>query len=182
MSGGIPNPLGAGTLGMARLGDEQMTLSRGHTSVLGVSYTISVSLHASALSVNYTVQKNNVAPLLVYYLISPLSVFSINGDATIIAPDQITYTPRPVTARTLLAGPILQGYKTMTWQWTTLQLPEWQHLISFYNPQSPGVTLTYPDETGTWVNRQVELLPPNFGQQQTVVLEGASMTFTGLLT
>ncbi len=177
-----PNPLGVGTLGMARLGDEQMTLSRGRTSVLGVSYSISVSLHAASVAVNYSVQKNNVTPLLVYYLISPLSVFSINGDATIIAPDQITYTPRPVTARTLLAGPILQGYKTMTWQWTTLQLSEWQHLASFYNAQSPGVTLTYPDETGTWVQRAVTMIPPQYGQQQTVVLEGMSMTFTGLLT
>ncbi len=181
MSGGTPNPLGAGTLGMARQGDEQMTSVRGHTAALPISYSICISLHAASVALTYTIERNNVAQLLCYYLISPTGAFSINGDATIIAPDQITYTPRPVAQRTLLAGAVLQGFKSMTWQYSTLQLAEWMHLVSYYNPQSPTVTLTYPDETGTWVQRQAQMLPPNYGQQETVVLSGASFTFTGLL-
>lgn len=175
------NPLGQGMLGQSRLGDGSTSARRGYTQALAVTYRASGSKYAAALGVTYRAQKANTAPLLVFYTAIPLSVFSINGDATIVAPDQVTYTPRPVAARTLFGQPLLQGYRTMTWTYSELRQAEWKYLVSFYNPASPQVLVTYLDEHGIWVQRQVEMLPPTYGTQQTVEVQGAQLSFTGLL-
>lgn len=176
------NPLGQGVFGQARLGDEQNTNVFPRRNALGITYTIVQSQHSTSLALSYTLQRNLRAPLVLYYLIGPTLAFAINGDTTIVAPDQITYTPRPVTNYALSGQPLLQGFKTMAWTWTTIQEPEAMHLLSFYDPQNPQVLLSYPDETGTWVQRQVFMLPPNYGAQETVSVTGLVLTFTGLLS
>lgn len=181
MSLSAPQTLGSFALGMARLGDDEQVLSRQRTSVLSTSATLSSSKYALGLATSATIQRNHIAQVLTYCLVTTQGSFSLNGDTTIVAPDQVTYTPRAITGRTLLAQPLLQGYKTMQWYYSTIEPQEWQKLVSFYNPQSPTVTVTYLDENGIWVQRQAELLPPNYGQQQTVVVSGAFLTFTGLL-
>lgn len=177
---GTANPLGRATFGMARLGDLSMTATRGHALPLGLSYVISPSKYAKPFGVTYVIQKANVGVCLLYYLITPPSNFAINGDGTIIAPDQVTYTPRPVVGRSLLANPLLQGYSTMTWAYSVLQLSEYNHLLSFYNAQSPKVLLTFPDNTGTWVQRNANMLPPAYGLLETVQVTNVSLVFTGL--
>ncbi len=177
---GAANPLGRGVFGMARLGDLSMTATRGHATPLGLSYVVSPSKYAKPLGVTYVIQKANTGICLLYYLITPPSNFAINGDGTIIAPDQVTYTPRPVVGRSLLANPLLQGYSTMTWTYSTLQLSEYNHLLSFYKSQSPKVLLTFPDNTGTWVQRNASMLPPSYGLLETVQVTNVSLVFTGL--
>ena len=119
--------------------------------------------------------------MMLYYTISPQEFISINGDSSIIAPDQITYTPRIVSNRTVVGTPQLQNYKTMTWAWSVLSVSEYSDLIAHYNPNNPIVTLVYPDETGTWVQRQAVIHPPSYGTQSTQFVNNVSMTFTRLL-
>jgi hypothetical protein len=171
------NPLGNGVLAQARLGDESMVTTRGLSVGLPISYTVSISKYGAGLPLSYTVQRSPNNPLLLYYVISPTSAFAINGDSTIISPDRITYSPRPVTARTLLAEPIIQGYRVMNWQYSTIEPDKWAHLVSYYNPQQPVVTLTYPDDRGSWAQTQARMLPPVWGSWETMLVSGASLSF-----
>lgn len=147
---------------------------------MSVQYTIVSTQFGVAVPVTYTIERANVSPLLLYYLITPPANFAINGDGSIIAPDQLIYTPRPVAGRTLIAGPLLQGYEQMTWIYTTMQPAEFTHLLSFYDPTNPVVTLTYLDKTGTWVQRRAYMHPPTYGTRETVAVNGVSLVFTGL--
>lgn len=177
----VPVPIGKHILGGARIGDGATAFRIGRSRSLALTYTISVSRYAVPLSLTYTIEKKNVAPLLLYYLITPPSSFAINGNGAIVRPDSITYTPRQVSARTLLGGPLLQGYTQMVWNYSVLQWAEFQTLVQYYNPQSPLVTLTYPDEHGTWVQRQVVMTPPTYGTMIAgQVVTGISFTFTRL--
>ena len=171
------HPLATGMLGEIRVGHQLASGLRPLTSAVPVTYTIANSQHSATTRVTYTVLKGGSSTIQVYYTCTSTSVFSINGDGTIIAPDQVTYTPRPVVAHTLIAQPLLQGYRMMTWTYTVLQEFEAMHLLSFYNPVSPMVLLTYPDENGLWVQRQASMLPPNYGQQETVTVSGFSLVF-----
>ena len=171
------NPLGHGVLAQARLGDESMVATRGLVASLSLSYTITFSKYAVALPLTYTVQRSPNNPLLLYYVISPTSAFAINGDSTIIAPDRITYTPRPVSARTLLAEPIIQGYRVMNWLYSAIEPQNWSYLVAYYNQQSPVVTLTYPDDRGNWAQTQARMLPPSWGSWETMLVSGASLSF-----
>ncbi len=174
------NPLGHNVLGQARYGDLSLNSIRSLTSAITVSYTTVGSPFATALSVSYSAQWTRGNTLLIYYLTTPTPAFSINGDTTIISPDRITYVPRPVVSRTLIAGPILQGYDSMQWTYTVLMGTEFTHLFSFYDPTNPVVTLVFPDKTGTWVQRQVVMHPPTYGSRTTVVVNNAVLSFTRL--
>lgn len=171
------HPLGNGMIGQVRLGDELASNLRPLTTAIPVTYTITFSKYAEAVGVTYTIQAPNTAIMQVYYVVAPPQHFAINSDATIIAPDQVQYNPRSVLARSLLATPLLQGYETMIWTYTVLQEHEAQHLLSFYNPLSPQVLLTYPDDNGVWVQRTASMLPPNEGQRETVTISGLTLTF-----
>ena len=171
-------PLGQGALAQVRYGDEQTTNSRPLSQALSLSCTISSSQYNAALGLTCTVQRANVASLLLYCVIAPPSAFAINGDGTIIAPDNITYTPRDVVGRTLSANPLLQGYMSMTWNYSRLQLPEFTQLLGYYNPQNPVVLVTYPDENGTWTQQQLVMHPPTYGSQSTVIMNNVALTFT----
>jgi len=171
------HPLALGILGADRLGDGSGSTLRLLTSSLGLTATISTSQYGVALGLTATIVSPFARPLLLYSLITPLFGFSINNDQTIIAPDQMTFPLRPVTARTLLGGPQLQGFEQVVWSYTILQLGEYAHLLSFYNPQSPQVTIVFPDKTGTWVKRAAVMRPPAYGTQTTVVVTGVVLTF-----
>lgn len=166
---------------MARLGDLSTSGVRAYRDGLATVYTITQAGNGAPLAVPYRIEGMGVAPILVYYLTVPPAGFTINGDSTIVSPDQVNYIPRPVTGRTLLAGPLLQGFRTMTWTWSVLQRPEAEHLFSFYDPQHPWVLLVYPDETGTWRQVRAAMLPPQYGAQETVSVTNVVLTFTGLL-
>lgn len=170
------------TYGLSRFGDGLRVSLTPKKQALGISYTITPSKYAAPLAISYTIQKPNCAPLLIYYLISPPSAFSINGDGAIIRPDQINYGPRPIVGRTLLAAPLLQGYETMTWSYAVLAWSEFQRIIAHYNPNSPIVTLVYPDGTGTWVQRQVVMHPPVYGNMSTVLIYNVVFSFSILPT
>lgn len=174
------NTLGKGVLAQIRLGDGLATQVRPLTNAMGLSYTISSSQKAQSCPLTYSIQVGNVAPMLLYYLIAPGGAFAINGDATIVAPDVAQHVPRPVTARTLIAEPLLQGYKSMNWNYQVLQLAEYSQLLSYYNPQSPVVLLTYPDETGTWQQCEAVMHPPQYGSQKTLYYYDVVLTFTRL--
>lgn len=164
--------------GLSRFGDGLRISLLPKQNALGISYVITPSMYASPIPASYTIQRPNTVPLLAYYLITPPSRFSINGDGSIIRPDQINYALRPVTARTLLAGPILQGYETMTWTYSVLSWSEWNRIISHYSPASPVVTLVYPDATGTWAQRQATMHPPAYGTMQTFLIYNATLSFS----
>lgn len=171
------HPLGQGMLAQARIGDGLASGLRPLTQSVGITYTIANSQHSEAVGLTYTILKGGSATALLYYTITPAPVFSINGDGSIIAPDQLTYVPRSVVARTLVAQPLLQGYEQMTWYYSALQVFEAQHLLSFYNPDSPQVLLTYPGEDGLWIQRQVAMLPPNYGSWETITVMGLTLNF-----
>jgi hypothetical protein len=175
-------PLGKGALAQVRLGDEQTTNSRPLSAALGLTCTISASQYSAALGLTCTIQRANVASLLLYCVIVPASAFAINGDGTIIAPDQITYTPRDVVGRTLSANPLLQGYASMTWNYSKLQLAEFTQLLSYYNPLSPVVLVTSPDENGNWIQQQLVMHPPTYGSQSTVIMNNVALTFTRMFS
>lgn len=174
-------PLGQLLYGQARYGDGSTVSLLPRLNALSISYVISPSKYTVPLGITYTVEYGNTTPLLIYYLITPPSNFAINGDGSIIRPDRITYTPRPVTARTLLGGPYLQGYRTVTWSYTVLQWTEFQQIISHYDPTNPVVTLTYPDETGTWVQRSVVMHPPQYGDMTNFIISNVILSFTRIL-
>lgn len=171
------NPLGTGSLGQVRIGDKSMAGVLPRSTALGLTFTVSESKYNLPLGLTYTAQANNVAILQLYFLATPPQGFSINGDTTIVTPDQVTIAPRPVVGRTLFANPLLQGYQIMTWTYTLLQQAEAQHLISFYNPASPQVTLVYINDEGTWVQRRATMVPPNLGNLETVAVEGFALQF-----
>lgn len=177
--GGSPMSTALGTriLGMARLGDGQALLIFPRSSALPVTYTVTLSKYGVPIAITYIVERRNVAPLLIYYQIAPPTQFAINGNGNIIKPDQVTYTLRPVANRTLLGGPLLQGIPSVTWNYAVLQIDEFDLLVSLYNPQAPLVTLTYPDETGTWRQVQAVMQPPTYGTRQTVVVYNVSFSF-----
>ncbi len=174
--------LGTWIYGQPRYGDGLGISLLPRKQAMGITYSISPSKYAVAMGLTYTVQRPHTAPLLLYYLISQPSQFSINGDSSFVNPDQITPVPIPAVARTLLASPILQGMKVITWTWSVLAWSEWQKIIAHYNPNSPIVTIGYPDETGTWVMRQAVLHPPTYGQMQTMYVYAAALSFLILPT
>lgn len=179
----MPNPLyplGHVIGGQTRLGDGSSTLLHPLTNAIPVTYTISSSQYAAVATVSYTTMAANVQSCRVYYTVSAQPFFAINGDASIVAPDQVVYTPRPVSGRTLVGTPQLQGYITMTWQWSVMMVEEWSKIIQYYNPFNPTVFITYPDDNGQWVQRQATLHPPTYGTQSTISVSGASLNFTHL--
>jgi hypothetical protein len=171
------NPFGLGVLGRERFGDQQAGGTLPRSTAMGLSFTVAASKYSVPMGLTYTLQANNVAILQLYYLIAPPTQFAINGDASIISPDQVTYTPRQVAARDLLGNPLFGGYAGVTWTYTLLQQVEAQYLLAFYNPVSPVVTLTYPSEDGLWVQRRASMLPPNYGSWETISVTGLTLTF-----
>lgn len=176
-SGSSAMPLGTMILGLSRLGDGLTLHLLPRSTALAITYTISQSKYAQALAITYTVERRNVAPLLLYYQIAPPSQFAINGNGLIVNPDHVTYTLRPVANRTLIGGPLLQGIPMITWNYATLQIDEYDTLIGLYNPQAPMVLLTYPDEYGTWQQKQAVMQPPSYGTRQTVVVSDVAFPF-----
>jgi hypothetical protein len=171
-------PLGQNILGISRLGDDLTTLLYPRSNALALSYTLAPSQFALPLPITYTIQKPHVAPLLLYYLITPVTNFAINGDGSIIAPDRVTPVLPPVAGRTLTAAPLLQGFPQIAWQYTALSWSEWQALIAHYDPNNTVVTITYPDETGFWVQRQAVMHPPSYGEMSTVLILNATLSFS----
>jgi hypothetical protein len=172
------NGLGTWLYGTPRYGDGLAISLYPRINAMGVTYTIVASKYGAPLAITYTIQRAHTAPLLIYYLITPPSQFSINGDSSIINPDQMTYVPIPITARTLLAGYIAQGLKGVTWLYSVLAWSEFNRILAHYNPASPIVTIGYPDDNGTWVMRQAAMHPPVYGQMQTMFVYNASFSFS----
>lgn len=170
--------LGTFIYGSPRYGDNLGIALYPRINALGITYTISPSKYGAPMALTYTIQRPHTAPLLIYYLVSPPSQFSINGDSSIINPDQLSYVPIPVSARTLLASPILQGLKGVTWVYTVLAWSEFNRIIAHYNPASPIVMIGYPDEYGTWVQRSAVMHPPSYGQMQTMYVYNVSFSFS----
>lgn len=173
----ILSSFGKSVLGFSRLGDGSYTFVRPLSSVLSVSYSITLSKYSTALPVTYIIEKAHVSSLQVYYQISPPTQFAINGDEMIVRPDHITYTPLPVVGHTLLGSSILQGYRTMTWTYTLIRWSEYAHLLSFYNPQQPEVMVNYPDDNGDWQQKRLIMTPPVLGTLQQMIISNLSFTF-----
>jgi hypothetical protein len=171
---------GQALLAQSRFGDgQEPTAIRPLTLAIPLYYTISVSQYGFAMALTYTIQGPNNAALLLYYLICPaVNAYSINGDTGIVAPDSIVITPRAVLGHSMAATPILQGFETMTWTYSTLLIDEFARIIQYYNPQNPVVTLVFLDDHGTWVQRSAVMQPPAYGEQSTVALSGVTLTFT----
>jgi hypothetical protein len=165
-------------LGISRFGDGLGIAYYPRSNALNISYTASPSQYSVSLGLTYTIQRPHTSIMMIYYLIAPPSRFSINGDSSIIRPDQMTPTPRPVVARTLLASPVLQGFESVTWTYTVLSWPELNQIISHYNPASPIVTIGFPDKTGAWVLRQAVFHPPVYGEMQTKLFHNVSFSFS----
>ncbi len=172
------HPLG-GIYLPARMGDLSLAANapRPLKTPLQLSYSIATSLHAAAMGLSYTISSHNRLALLLYYHITASGTFAINGDSTIVSPDEVTYPLRPVVNRTLLGGPILQGYLQVVWSYSTLQWSEFAAIIKYYNPQSPQVTITYPDQSGAIVQRAAIMRPPVYGTQSTLTVSGVVLTF-----
>lgn len=171
------NPFGKGLLGQVRYGDELAGGVLPRSAALGLSYSIATSKYSVAMGLTYTVQVANVGILQLYYQITPATAFALNGDASIVAPDQVTYTPRQVYAHDLLASPLFGGFAGVTWTYSTILPQEAQHLLSFYDPTNPVVLLTYPSEDGIWIQRQATMIPPNYGSRETVTVQGLVLSF-----
>jgi hypothetical protein len=167
--------------GQPRYGDELGISLLPRVNAMGLSYIIVASKYAVPMGLTYTIQRPHTAPMLIYYLIVPPSNFTINGDGSIINPDQMNYGPRPVVARSLLATPIEQGLDAVTWSWAILSWPEYKQIVSHYNPVSPIVTIGYIGEDGNWAQRQAVMHPPTYGHMETMLFYDTSILFSILL-
>lgn len=168
--------------GQPRYGDELGISLLPRVNAMGISYSVTLSKYAVNMGITYKVQKPHTAPMLIYYLITPPSNFTINGDGSFINPDQMNYGPRPVVARSLLATPIEQGFDTVTWSWSVLSWPEYHQIISYYNPAAPIVTIGYFGQYGNWEQRQAVMHPPTYGHMETMLFYNTSLLFSILLT
>ena len=168
---------GSAVLAQARPGDGQLLAGRPLAAALAMSYQIGSIQRQVALAVSYTIERKNVAPLLVYYQIVPPSVFLLAGQPLPVQPDHVSYAPAPVVGRTLLGGPLLQGYKQMAWSYSVLPWKLYSQMLALYNPQQPLIAACYPDENGTWVQRTIVMHPPSYGTQQTVLVYDVTFTF-----
>ena len=177
MPAGTKYPLGQGLLGEVRPGDELQNGILLRAAALSLTADIAASQHSAAIIISGRISLTDAAPLLLFALLLPGGAFAINGDSSIIAPDQVNYIPRGVAARTLLGGPILQGFPQVVWTYSTIMRSEFAAILKYYNPQSPAVTLTYPDQGGTWVQRRAIMRPPTYGTQWTVSISGLVLTF-----
>lgn len=166
--------------GATRLGDGRVVFIRPLSRSVPVSYNIVTSKYGVSLPTSYSIIGRKVAPILAMYQTIPQFEFAINGDGSIINPDQLTYQLPQATGRTLLGGPLIQSYRSMVWTYSMLSWPEFQKLLSFYNPTNPVVLLTYPNEQGLWVQRQAVMLPPAYGTQQGPLVYGVTLSFTRL--
>jgi hypothetical protein len=170
-------PVGKFLPALSVLGNGGYTFQRPVSQALQISYTIGISKYTSALQISYTIEKKHVTPLMLYYEIAPATTFALNSDEHIIKPDHITYTPAPVTGHTLIGGLLIQGYRQMTWTYAALRWSEFQHLLSFYNPQSPRVKVTFLDEYGNWVTQSLMMRAPTYGSQQQMMIYDVSLVF-----
>lgn len=177
---GTTRTAGTSVYGLARFGDGLAISISPKKNAMGISYTITPSQNAQPLGITYTIQKANTAPLLLYYLITPPTNFAINGDGFIKKPDRVTYTPRPVVSRTVIGGPILQGFPLLVWSYAILSWSDLQSFAKYYDPNNPIVTIIYPDETGTWVQRQAVMHPPSFGDMVTMLVTNVVLSFSVL--
>lgn len=163
--------------GTTRLGDGLESTLRPHAIALALTYTVVISKYAVPLQITATVERRDVAPLLLYYLVTSPSDFAINGISSIVQPDHVTYTLRPVVGRTLIAGPLLQGVPMVVWNYAVLSVDEFNAIINLYNPQNPLVTITYPDENGTWLQKKAVMEPPSYGNRQTMFVFDLALSF-----
>lgn len=169
--------IGQSLFGLARFGDGRFTFRLATSKACQITYSIGASKYQSSLALSYTIERKGVVPLFLFYRIAAATVFSINGQTGFIRPDHIIYTPHPVVGYTLLGAPLLQGYQSMSWSYVALRMNEYATLLAFYNAQQPEVLVTYPDENGTWQQRNLVMYPPSFGSQQQTMLYGVTFTF-----
>jgi hypothetical protein len=145
---------------------------------LALAYAVAPNVQ-SGLSLQYSVQASSFAGLPILYTIVPVAQqISINGNTAIPLPEQIQYTLIPTSYADLMGRPVQQGFRSMVWTWTDMTDAEIALIMQLYNPTSPTVTVVYPDETGAWVIRSAELMPPVLGTRATVHSTNVALTFT----
>jgi hypothetical protein len=111
---------------------------------------------------------------------SPIQTFSINADTSIPKPVTVSYARPPQVGTDLSGVGVVQGYSSVQWQYPLLADHDIALLMGHYHPDSPQVTLTFPDEFGSWVQLAGMMQPPSLGSRSTIVHNGVSLTFTHL--
>lgn len=135
------------------------------------------------VDVLYDIEHVDHFGLAIYYLVGPAhNTFAINGTTEIPAPETMRYIPPGQLGLDLSLGVVIQGYAAVSWSWASLSYSEAETLLSFYNPQAPQVTVTYPNEQGFWVTRNAMMQPPQIGQRAGgESYQGLTLLFTHII-
>lgn len=173
-------PFGQQTLGEFRLGDGSGALRNTSASSLGLSYTIQPP--ATSLGITYNLQGFGAAPLLLsYWVVPPITAFSINGDVTIPKPHHMEYGLPTQVGYDLSGVAVVQGYTAVTWIYDELLDTAIAKLMAHYDPANPQVTVTYPNELGVWTQKQAMYIPPNLGARETIKHNNVQIVFTHII-
>ncbi len=172
------NALGQIIEGPERLGDGSGTPPNLAGNGLAVSYIVQ-PLGVNGLAITYSVIASGNNGLLVSYtVVPPITKFSINGNTSIPAPQRIDYNPPAPIGYDLSGIEPKQGYTSICWNYDVILDSDIGALMALYNPNSPGVVIVFPDETGQWRQASAYMLPPVLGTRATVVHSGVQLCFT----
>lgn len=145
-----------------------------------VSFTVANPVGAG-LEVDFTLQGVSQNYLTIgYWTALPALGFTING-VSVRAPQHLVYTPRQTLGRDLQGITITQGSTTLLWQYDLLTDADMATLMALFNPTSPQVTITYPNELGFWVQKTAYFNNFTLGERRTVLHYNVALTFTGIL-
>lgn len=161
-----------------RLGDLSATLQFPTSKALLITYTIRPEGGAGLL-INYTVEPFGAAAIPIVYWVTPaIQDFSINGTVLLARPTNHYYTFPAQVGYDQMGVPEKQGWTTVVWEYDVMLDTTIAQLMSFYNPQSPEVVITYPNELGFWTQKQAMMQPPDLGTRQTIEHDSVKFTFT----
>jgi hypothetical protein len=171
----IPNPLGKQGFGGYDFGNGVGHSWQKFFAALPISYA--TVAYASTCLITYAIQVPAIASLMLTYQIAPLITdFSING-VLVARPNTMNYGLPGTIGSDIDGVPIIQGYASVSWQYDVLSDSAIGLLMALYNPVLPEVTITYPNEMGSWVTKKAMFTPPVLGTRSTVIHSSVTLTF-----
>lgn len=166
--------------GSERLGDGSGSPVTFSANGFAISYLVAPP-GSNGFQITYRVQAQGMSGLLVsYYVVPTVTQFSING--TIVrGPQQIDYNPPQAIGYDLSGIQVKQGYTAMAWNYDVLLDADIGTLMSLYDPNNPGVVITWPDEQGFWRQANAMMHPPTLGTRSTVVHQQVQLLFSHII-
>lgn len=102
-------------------------------------------------------------------------------------PQSVIHTPPPMIGRDAWGAPIVRGYGTMEWDYTTLSLSDWYTLSALWKQSRDNtvawgqVQIQWPDpSTGTTQKATARWEVPTMGWQEVHAFKQVALMFTHL--